>query len=129
MEEKNISLAAAEWSIMECLWESAPRTGRELTEALKERCGWSRSTTLTLLRRLEAKGAVGSGEETGIKSFRPLVSRENVALGETESLLSRAYRGSLSLLVSAFVEKGDLSRQEIEELCAILEQLKEKNDG
>ncbi len=128
MDGKSLSLAAAEWSIMECLWEASPRTGRELTEALRERCGWSRSTTLTLLRRLEAKGAVGNDEDSGIKNFRPLVSRENVALGEAESLLSRAYRGSLSLLVSSFVEKRDLSKQEIDELCAILEQLKEKND-
>ena len=30
--EKSISLTDAEWSVMECLWSRAPRTGRELTE-------------------------------------------------------------------------------------------------
>ncbi len=128
MDEKNISLAPAEWIIMEYLWESAPHTGRELTEAMREQCGWNRSTTLTLLRRLETKEAIGSNEDAGIKCFYPLVSRENVAQGEAKSLLSRAYRGSLSLLVSSFVEKGNLSKREISELRAVLEQLKEKND-
>ena len=129
MEEKNISLTAAEWSVMECLWEAAPRTGRELTEALGESCGWNRSTTLTLLRRLEAKGAVGSGDTGGVKAFCPLLSREDAALGETESLLSRVYRGSLSLLVSSFTEKRSLSQQEIDELAAVLKELKEKTDA
>lgn len=128
MDKKDLSLAPAEWSIMEYLWESAPHTGREVTDAMSERCGWNRSTTLTLLRRLEAKGAIGSNEGSGMKSFFPLVSRNNVAQGEAKSLLSRAYQGSLSLLVSSFVEKGDLSKREIDELRAVLEQLKEKEN-
>ena len=129
MEEKRLSLTDAEWSVMECLWEVSPRTGRELTEALENRRGWSRSTTLTLLRRLEGKGAVGSGEEQGVKTFRPLLSRKDAALGETEDLLTRAYRGSLSLLVSTFTEKRELSKQELGELQAILRGLEEKNDA
>ena len=129
MEKENIALTSAEWSVMECLWERSPRTGRELTEALGRRQGWSRSTTLTLLRRLEGKGAVGSGEAGSVKTFRPLVSREDAALGETEDLLSRAYRGSLSLLVSSFAEKRELSRQEIDELYAILKGLEGKDDA
>ena len=129
MKEKRLSLTDAEWNVMECLWAHSPRTGRELTEALGKSCGWSRSTTLTLLRRLEAKGAVGSGESGGLKTFLPLVSREDAALGETEDLLSRAYRGSLSLLVSSFAEKRELSRQEIDELYAILKGLEGKDDA
>lgn len=48
---EKFDLAPAEWNIMECLWECAPQTGRELTEQLEASMGWSRSTTLTLLRR------------------------------------------------------------------------------
>ena len=29
---EKFDLAPAEWNIMECLWERAPQTGRELTE-------------------------------------------------------------------------------------------------
>ena len=129
MEEKRLSLTEAEWRVMECLWEKSPRIGRELTEELGKSCGWSRSTTLTLLRRLEAKGTVGSGDEKGVKTFLPLLSREDAALGETEDLLSRVYRGSLSLLVSSFTEKRELSRQELDELHAILKGLEEDRDA
>lgn len=97
MSKQNFSLTTAEWNVMECLWEKSPRTGREATQWLEDRTGWNRSTTLTLLRRLEAKGAVSSDTESGVKSFRPLIRREDAALRETENLLSRAYHGSLSL--------------------------------
>ena len=82
--------------------------------------GWSRSTTLTLLSRLEAKGAVGTETDGRLKTFVPLVSREEAALRETEDLLTRAYRGSLSLMVSALTKKQALSREELDELYAIL---------
>lgn len=127
MDEKHISLTEAEWTVMECLWEKAPRTGRETVTCLEEKMGWSRSTVLTLLRRLEEKGAVAGNSEGSIKTFSPLIHREEVAVRETESLLDRAYKGSLSLLVSAFTKKQSLPQKEIDELYAILREMEGKN--
>ena len=58
MENNRINLTSAEWNVMECLWEKGSITGREATNMLEEKMGWNRSTTLTLLRRLEEKGAI-----------------------------------------------------------------------
>ena len=129
MEKENITLSAAEWKVMECLWEHAPRTGRELTEELRERCNWSRSTTLTLLSRLEAKGAAGTENDGRVKAYIPLVSREVAAIRETENLLSRAFRGSLSLMVSTLTKKQALSREEMDELLAVLKQAEVDEDA
>ena len=127
MNEKHITLTEAEWTVMECLWEQSPRTGREAVAWLEEKMGWSRSTTLTLLRRLEEKGAVAGDTEGAVKTFRPLIAREDVAAQETENLLERAYKGSLSLLVSAFTRKQSLPQKEIDELYAILREMEEKS--
>ena len=127
MNEQMISLTEAEWAVMECLWEQSPRTGRETVAWLDKKMGWSRSTTLTLLRRLEEKGAVAGDTEGAVKTFCPLIAREEVAIQETESLLDRAYKGSLSLLVSAFTKKQSLPQQEIDELYAILREMEGKN--
>lgn len=97
MNGRSSQLTAAEWQVMECLWERSPRTGREAVDWLEKRVGWKRSTTLTLLRRLEDKGAVESVTEDGIKAFCPRIAREDAAMEEAENLLSRAYRGSVSL--------------------------------
>lgn len=125
----NISFTQAEWSVMECLWENSPLTGREVTQRMEQQCGWSRSTTLTLLSRLEAKGAVESVPEAkGPKVFRPLLRREDAALRETEDFLSRVYHGSLSLMVSALTKKQALSRAEQDELYELLKGLEEERN-
>lgn len=122
----DVKLTEAEWNVMECLWEKSPRTGREAIDWLNERMGWSRSTTLTLLRRMEEKGAVGSENNGELKLFIPLLNREDVALQETEDFLGRVYKGSLGMMLSAFTKKQELSKQEIEELHAILDELEAK---
>ena len=128
MDTHSVSLTAAEWNVMECLWEHSPCTGREISLQMQERCGWSRSTTLTLLSRLEAKGAVDVDVETGKKTFSPLVGREDAALQEAESFLERAYKGSVSRMVSALTRKQPLAQEEIDELYAILKKMEADGD-
>ena len=127
MNEKHISLTEAEWTVMECLWEKSPRTGRETVAWLDQKMGWTRSTTLTMLRRLEAKGAVAGDTEGELKTFRPMIAREEVAVQEAENLLDRVYKGSLSLLVSSLTKKQSLRQSEIDELYAILREMEVKN--
>ena len=128
MNDKNLTLTEAEWTVMECLWEKSPRTGRETVAWLDQKMGWTRSTTLTMLRRLEAKGAVAGDTEGELKTFRPLITREDVAVRETENLLDRAYKGSLSLLVSSLTKRQTLPQNEIDELYAILREMEGKKD-
>ena len=123
MPHKNVNLTEAEWSVMECLWEQSPRTGREITQYLEAEEGWSRSTTLTLLSRLEAKGAVSVNSEGTKKTFSPQIQREDAALREAEDFLSRVYHGSVSMLISSLTKKQALSKSEIDKLHAVLDQL------
>lgn len=128
MGEYHVNLTEAEWNVMECLWEKSPRTGRETIELLKERMSWSRSTTLTLLRRMEEKGAVGSKDDEGVKQFIPLISREQAALQETEQFLGRVYKGSLGMMLTSFTKAQNLSKNEIDELYMILKELEANAD-
>lgn len=128
MDKIRINLTSAEWNVMECLWAYGSMTGREATEFLEEKMGWSRSTTLTLLRRLEEKGAISSDSEGTKKRFLPVISREDAALQETESFLERVYNGSVSMMLSAMTKKQALSKSEIEELYAMLKDMEGGNE-
>ena len=123
---KKISLTDAEWEIMECLWDVAPQTGREIAESMKKKMGWARTTTLTVLGRLEGKGAITAESSGGMKAYSPLISRDAVAIQETESLLNRVYQGSLSMLVSSLTKNQKLTKQDVEELYDILNGWEEK---
>lgn len=122
MEYENTILTPTEWHLMECLWERAPRTGREAVEALKQSVGWSRSTTLTLLRRMTDKGLIRCEILGGVNAYSPLVRREDAVVRETGSFLNRVYKGSVSMMVSTIAKQQPLSQEEIDELYAILKQ-------
>lgn len=123
---KQISLSDNEWKLIGRLWERSPRTITELTADLREETGWSKNTIITMLSRLEAKGAVRHEEGARAKAYYPAVDRETAARAETESFLGKVYGGSLGLLVSAMVESRALTEEDLAELSAILEKGGEK---
>ena len=116
-----IDLSNSEWKLMRRLWDRSPSTITELTAALREETGWSKHTVITMLSRLESKGAVRHEEGGRAKRYFPVLRREDAARDETESFLSKVYGGSLGLMMSAMVESRQLSESDIAELSAILD--------
>ena len=122
--KKQPSLHQSEWQVMEVLWQK-PHTLMEMVSALSQSVGWSKSTVATMVRRMEEKGLISYQEQGKARVFSPNVSLEHVAARETDSLLNRAYKGSLSMLVSNLVQRNGLSQDDIDELYAILKQAEE----
>lgn len=116
-----INLSDSEWKLMNRLWDQAPLTIMELTAALREETGWTKNTVITMLSRLEAKGAVRHEDGVRAKQYFSVLDRENAARAETESFLDKVYGGSLGLMMSAMVESRQLTEADIAELSAILE--------
>lgn len=123
---KKIQLSDAEWKIMDRLWEMPDLTIRQLTEELNEETGWDKHTIITLLGRIEKKGAVSYRQNGRAKEFYPIVSRQAVSREETKSFLEKVYKGSLSLMVHSMVEDQSLSQEEIGKLYQILKESERK---
>lgn len=122
---RELTLTPTEWHLMECLWENAPRTGREAVEHMKEHRGWSRSTTLTMLRRMTEKGFIECRENGEVRTYYPNIRREEAVSRETESFLDRVYHGSIGLMMSSITKKQNLTKEEIDHLYAILDRIGE----
>ena len=116
-----INLSDSEWKLMNHLWEQSPMTIMELTAALKPETGWTKNTVITMLSRLESKGAVRHEEGERAKKYYPNLIREDASIAETENFLDKVYGGSLGLMMSAMVESHSLTEADIAELSAILE--------
>ena len=114
-----INLSDSEWKLMNRLWDRAPMTIMELTAALREDTGWTKNTIITMLSRLEAKGAVRYEEGGRAKQYFPAVAREDAVRSETENFISKV--GGLGLVMSALVDSHALTEADIAELSAILE--------
>lgn len=119
--EKQSNLSAGEWKLMKQLWARSPVTVKELTVAVREETSWTRNTVITMLSRLEAKGAVGCEQGEQARRYYPLLEQKDAARTETKSFLDRVYGGRVGLMMSAMVESRGLSEDDIAELSAILE--------
>lgn len=121
-----VNLSDGEWKIMNRLWESGQGTIMELTAFLQKETGWDKHIIITMLGRMEKKGAIAHRQGGRAKIFYPLVSREEVSMQETRGFLEKVYRGSLGMMVNAMVEDKALSDEEIQELYDILDQARNK---
>ena len=106
---RSITLSAGEWRIMERLWERSPRTLTELVRELGPETGWSKSTIVTMVGRLEGKGARTYTEGGRARQYAPAVPRR------------RVYRGSVGMMVNTLADGRGLTDEDIEELSAVLE--------
>ncbi|SMC37538.1 BlaI/MecI/CopY family transcriptional regulator [Papillibacter cinnamivorans] len=125
MEQDIRSLTGSEWSLMECLWEDSPRSSMQVVSDLKRRVGWSKSTTLTMLRRMASKGLLKSTSEGGTRLYSPNLKREEATAKETKEFLDKVYQGSVSLMMSSMAENRELTQEEIDELYEILRKAEE----
>ena len=122
-------LTASEWNILNCLWEESPRTVMQLSSELEKTVGWARSTTITILHRMEAKGLVRCEQAGRGKAYIPLVERDQAAIAETKSFLDRVYQGSVGMMMSAMARREGLSLEQIAQLRAILDDAEKEAKG
>lgn len=126
IEKKEIRVTNSEWYVMDCLWETSPRSLMQLVPLLNEKVGWSKSTCATMVRRMAEKDLIGYDEQGKTKFFYPKVNKEDVVVQETRDFLKRIYDGSIGMMMSALVNQNDLSKEDIEELREILEAAEKK---
>ncbi len=123
------ALSEAEWNIMESLWEESPKVGSRIVADLAGRVGWSRSTTLTMLKRMTEKGLIACEDNGRMRVYVPLIERETAVKKETDNFLKRVYHGSASMLVNSFIKRQRLSAEELSELRQILDKAEEERNG
>jgi BlaI family penicillinase repressor len=116
---EEVKIFDAERKLMELIWERGTVRAAELVPLAREKMGWNKNTTYTVLRRLTERGVLRRSDP-GFE-VTALVSREEAAESETKNLLSRLYSGSLKLFFSSFLEKERLSREELDQLREIIE--------
>lgn len=117
-------ISEAEHAVMEALWEQSPLTAADVADRVAEARGWSIQTVKTLLSRLLAKDIVGADQDGRRFLYRPLVARDAYVAGESRRLVDRLFGGRITPLVAHLAEQDRLTAQDIEEIEALLKELK-----
>ena len=126
MAAKPVRIGAVQLQIMRVLWARGRVTAREITDELSRYKRIAHSTVQTLLRKLEAKGAVGHEVKGRTFVFHPLVTEAEVCRSATRELLSRIFDGSAVGLVAHLVRQEDISPEELGEIHALIEEAEGK---
>ena len=103
------------------LWEKEPINSTKLVELCKERLGWSKATTYTVIRRLSERGIV-KNENTIVSS---LVSKEEAQKARLEEMVEETFEGSVPAFIAAFSRSRKLTRDEVKQLKALIDNYEE----
>ena len=93
---------------------------------MESETGWAKSTTKTILKRMEQKRYIAYEEGGKAREYYPLLKREEVVESETSSFINRIYNGSLGLMVNTLVKKEEIPDDEIEELYRIIKEARRR---
>jgi BlaI family penicillinase repressor len=122
MEMGEMQLGRLQFRIMQVLWDRGRTNAREITEVLNKTEPVAHSTVQTLLRQLEAKGAVGHEADGRTFVFFATLKEDKVKRTATRDLLERVFGGNVGSLVAHLLKDEKLSRSELDELRRMLDQ-------
>src|SRR5688500_3514380 len=115
-------LGNVQLSIMQVLWRDGEATARQITDELNATTPIAHSTVQTLLRKLEAKGAIAHESRGRVFVFKPLYRESEVTTSAAKDLLHRVFQGSAYGLVAHLLKHETISDDERRQLRQLLEE-------
>lgn len=104
------------------LWENEPVNSTRLVELCKDKLGWSKATTYTVIRRLSERGVV-KNENTIVTT---LISKEEAQKSRLEEMVEETFEGSMPAFIAAFSRSKKLTKTEVEQLQALIDSYQEE---
>lgn len=102
------------------LWEHEPVKTTELVRLCREKLEWKRTTTYTVIKRLDERGVLKNENGT----VTSLVSKDEVQAAEIDELVEKKFEGSLPSFIAAFTRHRKMSGQEIDEVQRMIDEFR-----
>ena len=126
MSKAPARLGQVQLRIMEVIWRRGRATARQITDELSRTKPIAHSTVQTLLRQLEAKGAITHEVEERTFVFRPLCQPADITTSALRDLLARAFHGSGYGMVAHLFEHETIPPEERQRLRELIEKENER---
>lgn len=115
-------ISPAEWRVMRIVWTLGSCTSHEIIELLQQRVDWKSATIKTLLRRLVDKGALATERKGRAFIYHPLVAEESTMCLAADNLFNNICERRVGATLCHVVDEAELSKDDIEQLMALLKQ-------
>ena len=104
------------------LWEQEPVNSTRLVELCKDRLGWSKATTYTVIRRLSERGVLKNENAT----VTSLISKEQAQQSRLQEMMEETFEGSVPAFLAAFSKSKRLTAQEVAQLQSMIDDYQEE---
>lgn len=117
----SVELFDSELKVMNVLWKEGDKPAIYVAKLLSKELGWNVNTTYTLIKRCIKKGAIERIEPNFI--CHALIKKEEIQAAKTNELINKIYDGSVDKLFAALLSQKKLTKEEIDKLKQIVDNL------
>lgn len=123
---KNIKPTESELEILQVLWDKSNATVREVHEEMSKtkECGYT--TTLKLMQIMFEKGLVKRDDSNKTHIYQPNVSKDKTQKQMVGKMVTSLFGGSASQLVMQALGSQSTSKEELDEIQKLLDNLKKQ---
>lgn len=118
---KEYRLTDAELKLADIIWQNEPIYSPDLVKLCHEKLKWKKSTTYTMLKKLEIKGIFINNKGT----VESLLSKEEFYAEQSRQIVDEGFDGSFPRFLAAFAGNKKLNNKEIQELQKLIDEHKE----
>ena len=112
------SIPQAQKNLADIIRERAPITSSELVKICQQKFDWKKSTTYTMLKRLEIRGIFSN--DGGV--INSILSKEEWEANESNRFVEENFQDPLPRFLTAFTRGRKLSQTELAKLKKLIEE-------
>jgi predicted transcriptional regulator len=120
------AISDAEAVVLDVIWRTNPITTEDIIAELSHRQDWQEPTIKTLINRLLKKRAISAVKEGRRYLYSPELARDEWLSNESKKLVDRLFGGRITPLVAHFSQERKLTKKDLEQLKALIEQLNDE---
>lgn len=109
-------LTESEEKFAHIIWENEPVKSPELVKLCEDKFNWKKSTTYTMLKRLEEKNIFKNENST----VYALIKKDDFYGEQSRIFVEENFEGSLPRFLAAFTRRSKLSNKEVQELQKLI---------
>src|SRR5215469_557930 len=123
MRPRSATLTGQELEIMKIVWQRESVTVRDVYETLLERRKVAYTTVMTMMKILEQKKYLKKNQSERAYVYRPTQPQRQVLADMVKEFVNRVFNGSAEPLLVHLVETHDLTKEDLEEIAKLRENM------
>jgi predicted transcriptional regulator len=119
-------LGQVEWEILRFVSEHHPVTVREVADHMAASRGQARTTVLTVMERLRAKGFLVRRKQAGVYQYSPKKTLPELTHSLVHNFVENMLNGKLSPFFAYLSRSHQISDEQLDELRRLVQDLESK---